>query len=137
MSNLPPSICPHCSYPNDPGYTYTPGLPCSNCGHRETAEPIQPEAPTESRGVVLRLVPSAQADSSIEQQRANCRKILLETLTRVENGEVDELVLATVNSKQSPNPYTLRWQMTDPVRIIGLLGVMHVRFSGAPFVTMT
>lgn len=133
--------CPQCGRFAADGFdgegTYTPGLPCANCGYREEAAPVEPEPKEEPRGVVLRLVPPGHGDASIEQQRANCRKILLETLTRVENGEVDELVLATVNSKQSPNPYTLRWQMTDPVRIIGLLGVMHVRFSAAPFVTMT
>ncbi len=132
--------CPQCGRFAADGFdgegAYTPGLPCANCGYREEA-PVEPEPKEEPRGVVLRLVPPGQGGASIEQQRAICRKILLETLTRVENGEVDELVLATVNSKQSPNPYTLRWQMTDPVRIIGLLGVMHVRFSAAPFVTMT
>lgn len=170
--------CPQCGRYAADGFDgegpYTPGLPCSNCGHREPLDLLQdgasslircgtcggaiPEGgegfpeicpscmraeappahiPEEPRGVLLHLVPPAPAGSSIEQQRSNCRKILLEALTRIENGEVDELLLATVNSKQSTSPYTLRWQFVDPIRMTGLLWFAQVKLASPPFVTMT
>ena len=137
------SRCPQCGNEGDPEADYTPGYRCHKCDYLERATPVEAEPPVEasepedSRGVVLRLVPPAASNASIEQQRANCRKILLDTLNRVENGEVDELVLATVNSKQATSPYTFRWQLTDPVRAGGLLGVLQVKFSMPPFVLMT
>jgi hypothetical protein len=103
----------------------------------ESLPPASASAPEEPRGVVLRLVPPSLPGSSIEQQRANCRKILLEALTRIENGEVDELMLITVNSKVGVSPYTLRWQLVDPIRMSGLLGFVQVKLSSPPFVTMT
>lgn len=166
--------CPKCDKYSADGFdgegAYTPGLPCSNCGHQEENGPTPscprcgtrpfteglpcdvcvrqqqvstenqppPASPAEEpRGVMLRLVPPSPPGASIDQQRANCRKILLEALTRIENGEVDELVLVTVNSKQAPSPYTLRWQFVDPIRVAGLLGFVQVKLSSPPFVTMT
>lgn len=137
------NICPQCgrfaAVSSDDKEAYTPGLRCPHCGYMEegAATGAPASAPEEARGVVLRLVPPAASNASVEQQRANCRKILLDTLNRVENGEVDELVLATVNSKQAASPYTFRWQITDPVRAVGLLGVVQAKFSSPPFVLMT
>lgn len=135
--------CPQCDKSSADGFdgegAYTPGLPCSNCGYNATVpavEPVEPAPAPESRpGALLRLVPPAA--STAEQQRAACRRILLEALQRIESGEVDELVLLTVNSRQAPSPYTLRWQFADPIRMAGLLSYAAGYIGGPKFITLT
>lgn len=131
--------CPKCDKASADGFDgegkYTPGLPCCNCGHTEPA--AQPAAPaeTESRGAVLRLVPTISANA--ESRRTACRQILLEALQRIEMGEIEELVLVTANSKQSPAPYNMRWHFSDPIRMSGLLHCAASRLGAPPFVTIT
>ena len=83
----------------------------------------------------LRLVPPPSADAT-EKNRATCRRILLEMLNRVEAGEVDELVVATINSKTSPTPHYLRWHFSDPVRTVGLMYFAATHFASSSFITM-
>ena len=104
---------------------------CPNCGRErehpeepETAE--EPETPAEPAfAPVLRLLPQSVANA--ETKRAQCRRVLLEALQRLEESGFEELVLITINSK-GPNPYTLRWYFTDPMRVVGVLdfGRQHI-----------
>jgi len=164
MNHVFDNRCPKCGYPETfDGSSfkglYTAGRVCDGCGYCEEPQPtaedepaeqvsvtepaasaaadVTPTQPPPAPGVLLRLVPPLTKDATTEQQRANCRKILLETLQRIESGEVDELMLVTVNSKQAPSPYTLRWQFVDPIRMSGLLGFAQVKLSSPPFVTLT
>jgi len=125
--------CPQCSY--EP---YDPHAPCPNCG-TPTSEPgvgavVTPEAASKP-GVVLRLVPPVE--TSNEARRAACRRILLEALQRIEAGDIEELVLLTVNVRQATSPYTLRWHFVDPIRMSGLLHYAAQHLSGPPYVHMT
>lgn len=158
------SRCPQCGSERGDGtfVAYTPGVACPRCGlvhqdeveHVDGAPPDEPtkvsasEAPMPSPpegtedtpppegGVLLKLVPKTQS-SNVEHRRSVCRKILLDTLQRVEAGEVDELFLFTINSRMAPSPVTYRWNFTDPIRITGALTVAVTKFSMPPFVSIT
>lgn len=119
--------------------------PCPRCFFEDTPpcpekEPEQAQEPSSARsqegGVVLKLVPKTPLGGT-ESQRSVCRRILLDTLQRVENGEVDEIFLVTINSRQAPSPATYRWHFTDPIRITGALTVAATKFSMPPFVVIT
>lgn len=112
--------------------------PCPNCGREpepqeskppeepKPPEPLEePEPPEPPLAPVLRLLPQSVANA--ETKRAQCRRVLLEALQRLEESGFEELVLITINSK-GPNPYTLRWYFTDPMRVVGVLdfGRQHI-----------
>lgn len=133
--------CPRCGLVHEEEVEHVPGAPEAPTKVSASEEPLpspaEPQTTTEPEGgVVLKLVPRTPL-GSVEQRRAICRRILLETLQRIEAGDVEEVFLLTLNSRSAPSPATYRWHFVDPIRMTGALAVAVTKFSMPPFVSIT
>lgn len=124
--------CPRCG--SGVGSTHAGIAPS---GEAQPAPPPEPAPDPETHvAPVVRLLPS-QRDAAMEKRQEVMLAALREMYARVVAGEIDGMVIATVNSKQATSPYSFKWAFRDPVAMAGALSAVTRLVVSEPFVRFT